>query len=71
MQAWYHFLWILCVITLMGSGCWRPPMIRTYVALPENVEPKSTVDRTALSPMEERYLVRRGDTAYAIAKCLQ
>jgi len=35
------------------------------------MEPKSAADHTALSPMEESYLVRRGDTAYGIAKCLQ
>ena len=46
-------------------------MIRTYVALPENLEPKSAADRTALLSMEDSYLVRRGDTAYGIAKCLQ
>ena len=47
-------------------------MIRTYVPLPENVQERGgAADHTTLSPMEESYLVRRGDTAYGIAKCLQ
>jgi murein DD-endopeptidase MepM/ murein hydrolase activator NlpD len=46
-------------------------MIKTYVPLSENLQPKPVANRIVLSAIGESYLVRRGDTAYGIARCLQ
>ena len=54
-----------------GNGCWRPPIIQTYSPLPANLPSDPVLSDSNLTAMADVYVVQRGDTAYAIARCLQ
>lgn len=70
MQTRYHNFWVLCVIATVVTGCWRPPIIQTYSPLPENLPSDPVLSDSNLTAMADVYVVQRGDTAYAIARCL-
>ncbi len=67
----YRFFWVWLVMIPILSACWKPPTIITYVPLPENLQSSHASSSGALRPMTENYIVRGGDTAYGIARCLQ
>ena len=67
MQSRCHTLWVLCAIATMASGCWRPPTVINYVPLIENIK---SGDRDRIPVASGTFIVRRGDTAYGIARCL-
>ena len=71
MKVPYRLFLVWFVIILMLSACWKPPTIITYVPLSENLQSNQASHSRVLRPMKENYIVRGGDTAYGIARCLQ